>query len=554
MRQNIRLAIKEGYERFAVVCGAWHAPVLDPASFPKASADAALLKGLPKTKTVATWVPWTHRRLSSASGYGAGVQSPGWYHHLFEQRESTGSNAVTRWIVNVARMLREERLDASPASVIETVRLAETLAPMRRRPLPGLSEINDASLAVLAQGSQITLDLIRDRLIIGERLGAVPEETPTVPLAKDLADQQKRLRLKVSAQSETVSLDLRKPNDLDKSHLFHRLSLLGIGWAVPALRQGRSTGTFHETWQTEWQPELAIAVVDAAMFGTTVETAAATKVIEDSASADLATLSAMVEAVLLAALNEVVSELVRALQTRVAEQSDVGSLMDAVGPLVRIARYGDVRNTDTDAVTGVLRGLLARICAGVGGACASLDDDAAQAMRGRIESVQQAVGLLDDEHQNNEWSVALSRIASMPSAHGLVAGRCVRLLRDAGFFTDDASGRLLSQALSRGTDAERGAQWIDGFLTGDASLLLHDTKLLGIIDDWVCTVSGPVFDDLMPLLRRTFSALSPVDRRHLAHRLFSGSPDSPTKPKSSIDEAQANAGLDVFLSWIGASS
>ena len=77
MRQNIRLAIKEGYERIAVVCGAWHAPVLDPASFPKASADAALLKGLPKTKTVATWVPWTHRRLSSASGYGAGVQSPG---------------------------------------------------------------------------------------------------------------------------------------------------------------------------------------------------------------------------------------------------------------------------------------------------------------------------------------------------------------------------------------------------------------------------------------------------------------------------------------------
>ena len=30
-----------------------------------------------------TWVPWTHGRLASWQGYGAGVSSPGWYHHLF---------------------------------------------------------------------------------------------------------------------------------------------------------------------------------------------------------------------------------------------------------------------------------------------------------------------------------------------------------------------------------------------------------------------------------------------------------------------------------------
>jgi hypothetical protein len=82
MRTTLRKAIKEGFERIAVVCGAWHVPALQ-APLPPATHDQRILKGLPKRKVVCTWVPWTHGRLASASGYGAGVTSPGWYHHLF---------------------------------------------------------------------------------------------------------------------------------------------------------------------------------------------------------------------------------------------------------------------------------------------------------------------------------------------------------------------------------------------------------------------------------------------------------------------------------------
>jgi hypothetical protein len=76
MRQTIRAAQKEGFQRIAVVCGVWHAPVL--AKMPAAKDDAALLKGLPKVKVSATWIPWTYSRLAYASGYGAGIESPGW--------------------------------------------------------------------------------------------------------------------------------------------------------------------------------------------------------------------------------------------------------------------------------------------------------------------------------------------------------------------------------------------------------------------------------------------------------------------------------------------
>ena len=76
MRQQIRAAQKATSGTVAVVCGAWHAPVLADTPNIKATTDAALLKGLKKVKTQATWTPWTFERLARQSGYGAGVLAP----------------------------------------------------------------------------------------------------------------------------------------------------------------------------------------------------------------------------------------------------------------------------------------------------------------------------------------------------------------------------------------------------------------------------------------------------------------------------------------------
>src|SRR5690606_2015859 len=195
MRRALRAAMKE-HERVAFVCGAWHAPVLVPETFPTVAADNALLKGLPKVKVAATWVPWSSRRLAFTSGYGAGVTSPGWYDHLFTAPDD---RITERWLTRTARLLREEQFDASSASVIEAVRLADALAALRDRPIAGLGEMVDATQAVLCEGSPVPLRTVADRLVVGDALGSVPPETPMVPLAKDLERAQKRLRLKPSA-------------------------------------------------------------------------------------------------------------------------------------------------------------------------------------------------------------------------------------------------------------------------------------------------------------------------------------------------------------------
>ena len=97
-------------------------------------------------------------------------------------------------------------------------------------------------------------------------LGTVPESAPVVPLAADLARQQRSLRLRPTASVQEVDLDLRRDSQLARSVLLHRLRILGVGWGELA-DTGRTTGTFKESWTLEWRPELAVDLVEAGPQG-----------------------------------------------------------------------------------------------------------------------------------------------------------------------------------------------------------------------------------------------------------------------------------------------
>ncbi|WP_234401969.1 DUF5682 family protein, partial [Thermobifida halotolerans] len=219
MRQVLRATLRAGHRKVAVVCGAWHVPAL--LDLPSAASDSRLLRGLPKTKVAATWIPWTHGRLAASGGYRAGVRSPGWYHHLF----TVPDRPVERWLTEAARRLRDKDQPVSSSHVIEAVRLCGGLAALRGRPLAGLEEIAEATSAVLCEGSQARARLVHDAMALGERLGAVPPTTPTVPLQRDLAARQKRLRLKPEALDRDLTLDLRRELDRERSALLHRLGV-----------------------------------------------------------------------------------------------------------------------------------------------------------------------------------------------------------------------------------------------------------------------------------------------------------------------------------------
>ncbi|MFK0114791.1 DUF5682 family protein [Streptomyces sp. NPDC090994] len=525
MRLQVRAAQREFPGGVAVVCGAWHVPALRRKT--AVTADRALLKGLPKVKVDMTWVPWTHRRLSRSSGYGAGIDSPGWYGHLFEAPD----RPVERWLTKVAGLLREEDRIVSSAHVIEAVRLAETLAVMRGRPLPGLTETTDAVRAVMCEGSDVPLGLVHDRLIVGDVLGEVPEAAPAVPLQRDLTRIQRRLRLKPEALERELELDLRKENDTERSRLLHRLRLLGVGWGEPAASRA-GTGTFRETWRLRWEPELSVRVAEAGVWGTTVLSAATAKAEADAVAAPhLADVTALAEHCLLAELPDALPVVMRILADRAALDTDVGRLAQALPALVRTLRYGDVRGTDTGALAGVAAGLAERVFVGLPPACAALDADGAEEMRRHVDAVHGAVGLLGDAPAPGHgdlrarWRRVLRVLSARDTVPGVIRGRAVRLLLDDGELPAEEAARLMGLALSPGTPPADAAAWIEGFVgggSGGGMLLVHDERLLGLVDAWLSGVPEEAFTDVLPLLRRTFSAYEPGVRRTLGELVRRG--------------------------------
>ena len=496
MRKALRAA-RRRYEKIAVVCGAYHVPAL--AAKVTAAADNALLRQLPKVKTQVTWVPWSHGRLAASSGYGAGVRSPGWYHHLF----TASDHPVERWLAHVGAVLREHDLPTSSAHVIEGVRLADSLAVLRGRPMP-----------VLCEGNGLALDLVTREAIIGERLGAVPDQVPRTPFEADLNATARRLRLKQDATERELDLDLRKESGLARSCFLRRLQILGIGWGRPMGQSG--TGTFRELWRLSWEPELAVAVVDASRWGSTVEAAAAAHLLSDTSN--LAGVARGVDRALTADLPAAMPELLRLLDVRAAAETDVARLLEALPELVQAHRYGDVRGTDTGRLGEVVEALLGRACAGLPVALSGLTPEESERCRGLIDEANAAVGLLGETAQEL-WRNALRGAADRHDLPGLLAGRLVRILFDAGSLDADEVQQRLSLALSGGHPAREQASWAEGVLSGSSLLLLHSPALLEVLDSWVMGLAEELFTEILPVIRRAFGAWDKPERQALAGKV-----------------------------------
>lgn len=91
-------------------------------------------------------------------------------------------------------------------------------------------------------------------------------------------------------------------------------------------------------------------------------------------------------------------------------------------------------------------------------------------------------------------------------------------------------------------------------------LLVHDERLLGLVDAWLTGVPGDAFTDVLPLLRRTFSAYEPGVRRTLGElvRRGPGTRGGATATASGIpgfapdlDAARADAVLPVLRLLLG---
>ena len=478
------------------------------------------------------------------------------------QAERTPTDMGIYWLTRVASLLRSEDLDASSAHIIETVRLAEALAILRERPLPGLDDYNEATQTIMCFGDAKPMQLIWKELIVGERMGAVPPDTPMVPLQRDLARLQRRLRLKPDPEVSTHTFDLRKPMHLERSHLLHRLGLLNIPWGVSEPPK-ESKGTYLEIWRMQWRPDFVVLLIEASMYGTTVEEAATEFAKEKVEQAtQLPELTSLLNHVLLADLPEVLPPIMKRLEGVSALSSDIGHMMDALPPLVRVLRYGSVRQTNRELVQQVVDSMLKRIFVGLPHACRNLKDEAAAEVYGRLLRTHGLLRTLRQPEHREAWHDVLAVLVDQQDLHGLIAGRACRLLFDDQIFAREQVTQRMELVLSvtktpnaASDDLIAAGNWIEGFLKDSGLILIHDDSLWQILDDWLLALGEDDFIGQLPLLRRTFSTFSDAERQQLKERAKRGSiQQAKAEQKARFDERQADKVLPLVAKLLGIDS
>ncbi|HEU5107289.1 MAG TPA: DUF5682 family protein, partial [Micromonosporaceae bacterium] len=255
---------------------------------------------------------------------------------------------------------------------------------------------------------------------------------------------------------------------------------------------------------------------------------------------------------LLAGLLDALPDVLSALDTRSARVADVASLMAALPALARAARYGDVRGTDTGALRAVAERMLDRIRSGLPPAVRGLDDAAAGEMCQLVDDVHEASTLLGAD-ASGRWLAALAALVAREDLAPLLAGRVTRILGDASVLAVDEVAARLSRALTPGVAPDAGAAYIEGFFAGGALLLVHDDRLLRVMDGWLAAVPADTFTEVLPLLRRTFGAFAGPERRAIGERARDLTVHTgPVRRRTEdVDVARAEAALPVIAQLLG---
>jgi hypothetical protein len=314
--------------------------------------------------------------------------------------------------------------------------------------------------------------------------------------------------------------------------------------------------TFHEVWDVQWNVEFVVKIIEASRYGNSVKDAASAFIISKSSTATLPELSSYVRSALTADLDTAIVPLLDRIKNESALSSDISLLMEALVPLAETGRYGNVRKTDSTLVLHILGDFVERITAGLVLACGNVNDDEASKFCTLIRNVTTSLVTLNDQEHLDSWFDALLKLTNLQSLHGLLGGTIYRILRDNSRIDISGIVNRLTFELSRGAEPSHGAAWIEGFLQNSGILLLHNENLWACIDQWISSINQESFEELLPLIRRTFSTFTQSERQQLGHKSAhkTGAHNVQKSTDSELDHTRAQQVFPVLELLLGLTS
>lgn len=543
MRRELCRVVAEGHapERIVAVCGAYHASAL---RWELPPLDDESLRVLPSPPVRLALMPYSYRRLSSQSGYGAGNHAPAYYQALWEEtQQGTIGRLPARYLAAVAARLRLAGKVRSSAEVIEAVRLATALAALHQdRSAPTLAELRDAAISLLGQGDAALLAPHLEAVEIGDAIGALPPGVAQTAIQEDFhrwildlglsgylvdkeqvvkgrADKGQALDLREDSSAKNQATALR---DRRVALFLRRLDALDIGFARDHTSdEDRRQNTFKERWVARWTPDCEVALAERSLLGDTIETATARRLSERLAAAtDVGQAAALVNQGRRCALPSVFEEALRLVQALATLDGSFPSVASAARELAYLARFREVDEVDTTSVRPLVRQLFLRAVLLVGAAARCNDDASAEV--GHAMADVHAVALLDDLDEplpTDRWAAALHTLADDDLAHPFAAGVACALLLEAGAIQDQLLDQRIARRVSPGMDPARCAGFFEGLASRNRMALLARRQLWRSMNEFLEALGDEAFLRALPGLRRAFSSFEDGEARRIVEIL-----------------------------------
>jgi len=292
--------MEEKYKRILVITGAYHTVSLlqmfsKSKSRPRAGREA-------KASVSCLITPYSYFRLSERAGYASGIPYPWYCQQVFEREQkleiiqdtySLGGPytwTVQQLLTELTKIPSTQYYKISTADIIAAQHFAHNLAALRGRseltPYDMLDAVQSTFLKDESGSTGILLFRELNKLLIGNKVGIVPNNLVQFAIERDFFEQVKKLRLPQSDETKTVKCEIYKLElHRQKSRFLHQTKFLDLEYAEiragPDYIQNEQLWLLTEQWTIKWHPEIIPRLIEYASYGATLEEVCSTKLDED---------------------------------------------------------------------------------------------------------------------------------------------------------------------------------------------------------------------------------------------------------------------------------
>lgn len=528
------------HERILVVTGGFHTSGLEQL-LEKSGEGGLRLRGEPvrlhrvdpELQTVYP-MAYSMEAADALNGYASGMQSPGFYDQVWkrleegEEPEEAYRNASLHFLALTGRRARAGEESVSTYDEICALSMAEGLAALRGKKAPGLYELRDSALSSFVKGEcSMSTDRplrILGLLTTGEKAGSLCADAMRPPLLEDFERQCTFFGLKIhtTAEQETVLQIFARDKHRRLSRFFYQTEFLGCGFARRRkgsdLVGGRDRNRVREIWTYRWSAGCTAALIDASVYGATVEEAARSCLYRRfGASAGCKEAAELLVKGFLMGLTDEQDSLGAHLAAVLAQDGDFFSLAGGFSQLVMLSELQDLYRVrdrmDLEKMIRICFEKLLQLLPFMG----QTGEDKQQECMECLRSLYQATGKRACAELRETLAQALERMLERRPVNPAVEGAALGLLygcdgRVAGRICDTARGYVQGTKEMRA----RSAAFLRGLFFTARDFVFAGDGFVRLVDELLGRLPVEEFMGLLPELRLAFGYFTPMETDRIA--------------------------------------